>query len=163
MNLEPGKEYELVIDSLPAYESPMTRWDPITKTYQPIKWTVAQEADFISPNWNTRPIETKKSLVYYGCGPATFVHFSCKVQDQSPILVKTSVTNITTKKVTSYYLIPNDTTVWIGHGMCSGAFEFNQGDTYEISFDLMDACGNFTMWTEKKIQFTKPTNQTNDE
>jgi hypothetical protein len=60
--------------------------------------------------------------------------------------------------------MPEDSiTIKIGHGMCLGAFLFENGDDYEISFDLMDASGNTTNWTDDKIEFTKPEEQTHEE
>ena len=157
--LEAGKDYELFIDNLPEFERPLRKWNSRTKEYEKLKWTVVEGSDNISPTWTEKPTETKKTLVYYGCGPATFVHFNFRVEEQSGFLIKTTVTNQKTKKVTSYYLEPNDSNLHVGHGMCSGAFKFKGGDEFEISFDIMDASGNLTSWTEQKMFFTKPNDQ----
>ncbi|NLE05785.1 MAG: hypothetical protein GX638_13435 [Crenarchaeota archaeon] len=157
--LEVGKIYEIFIDSLPDYESSLRKWNTKTKKYETAKWTVIKGIDTIGPTWKKKPVETKKTLAYYGCGPATFVHFNFKIDDKSEFLIKTTVTSLKTKKKSTYYLEPEDSTIQIGHGMCSGAFLFKDGDEYEVSFDIMDASGNLTAWTEKKILFTKPNDE----
>jgi hypothetical protein len=66
---------------------------------------------------------------------------------------------------TSYYVEPVKGNLNIGHGMCSGAFNFDEGDDYEIEFSIMDESGNMTAWTGDRIKFTKPTykNSNNDD
>ncbi len=46
--------------------------------------------------------------------------------------------------------------------MCSGAFDFEEGDNYEIEFSIIDASGNLTAWTGDRIKFTKPTDTNTD-
>jgi hypothetical protein len=41
--------------------------------------------------------------------------------------------------------------------MCSGAFEYDESNDYEIEFSFMDASGNVKNWTGDRIKFTRPT------
>jgi hypothetical protein len=63
---------------------------------------------------------------------------------------------VKTGKETSYYIVPDSDKIYVGHGMCSGAFVFDEGNNYELEFTFMDASGNFTSWTGERIKFTKP-------
>lgn len=161
--LEAGKEYELFIDSLAEYESPLRKWNVKTKKYEGVTWTVVGDIDSTVPLWKTKPTEIKKTLIHYGCGPAINVHFNFKIEEKSEFLIKANVTNKKTQKTTSYYLEPNDSTIEIGHEMCSGAFIFENGEDYEVSFDILDASGNLTTWTGEKIAFTRPTEENSSE
>jgi len=159
--LEVGKNYEIFIDSLPEYERPLQKWNNKTRKYEHAIWTVIEGIDTIQPIWNVKPVETEKTLIHYGCGPEKYVHFKFKIDDESEFLIKATVTNRTTKKITSYYLETDGSSLLIGHGMCSGAFLFEEGNEYDILFNIMDASGNLTLWTDKKIIFTKPIDENN--
>ena len=161
--LEVGKDYELFIDNLADYEKPFRRWNADKREYEKVKWKVIEGIDTDKAIWKITPKETKKTLVYYGCGPATFIFFSFKIEDKSDYLIKAIVNNKKNNKTTSYFLEPTDSTLKIGHGMCSGAFTFKEGDDYVVSFEIMDASGNLTAWTEDKIVFTKPTEENSNE
>jgi hypothetical protein len=155
-NLTVGLDYTLVIEKLPEYES-LDRWNSELKKNEPIVYTVVQGLDTIKPIFSLTPKEIKKSLIYYGCGPSIHVVFNCNVIDSSEFLVKATVKNLKSGKETSYYVEPDKGVLNIGHGMCSGAFNFNDGDNYEIEFSIMDASGNLTTWTGDRIKFSKPT------
>lgn len=54
---------------------------------------------------------------------------------------------------------PDSTSLRIGHGMCSGEFDFEDGGEYEISFSLIDASGNRNDTLTKAIKFISPTDK----
>lgn len=108
--------------------------------------------------------EINKSLVYYGCGPSIHVVFSNPAKDNSDIIVQTTVKDLKTKQETTYYIQPVGDKIKVGHGMCSGAFDFEDGSqNFEVAFAFIDASGNLTPWTGEPIKFTKPKVQTSDE
>lgn len=156
-----GLNYTLLIEELPEGES-LDRWNSELEKREPVVYTVGLELDNKKPIFETCPKEIKKSLIHLGCGPSIHVVFDCNVIDSSEYLVKATVKNLKTGKENSYYLEPNQGTLKIGHGMCSGAFIFDEGDDYEIEFSIMDASGNFTAWTGDRIKFTKPTDTNTD-
>ncbi len=162
--LEIGKVYEIYIDNLPDFEELLIKWNPKTSIHEKINWIVTEGSDTVVPKWTQKPKEVNKTLVEYGCGPEKFVNFAIKVEEQSEFLIKTTVTSKKTKKQTSFYLEPSSALLKVGHDMCSGAFLFDQGNKYEVTFDIMDASGNFTSWIDEKIVFTKPDteNSSND-
>jgi hypothetical protein len=160
--LEAGQEYTLYIDGLDQNEA-LNRFNPVTKELEPIRYKVIAGTDMQKPDLTTRPSELTKTLVYYGCGPAKYVVFSCPVKDASEIIVKTIVRNINTGKETMFYIEPEKGKIKIGHGMCSGAFDFKDSDDYEVEFSFADASGNLTAWTGERIKFTKPMKETGSE
>ena len=154
--LTAGLEYELVIDSLPAYER-IQKWNKKTFKSELPKWKVLSEIDTEFPTWTELPKFKSKSIAYFGCGPSLAVNFSFAAADGSDLLVKTIVKNRKTGKFTTYYLEPTDKNIAVGHGMCSGAFDFDPDDEYEVSFALLDASGNPGCLTTAAIYFTGPT------
>ncbi len=150
--LQPGLNYTLVIDSVPR----LTRYNPGSKKYEAITYHVLQEKDTESPLVPSRPKEIRKSIEQFGCGPAVHVIFSNPATDESELLVKTTVLNLTTKAETIYYLQPEDGEILIGHDMCAGAFYLESGEEFEVEFSFMDASGNVTPWAGNRIRFTRP-------
>lgn len=158
--LEAELEYTMQIDNLPQYES-FERYNNTTQKYEPVTYKVIAGKDTEKPQLTSRPEELKKTLVHYGCGPTVHVGFSNPAKDESDIIVKTTVRSLKTGKETTYYIEPHDDKIKVGHGMCAGAFEFNDGNNYEIEFSFMDSSGNITTWTGERIKFTSPTEETN--
>ena len=150
-----GLDYTLVIDSLPSYEK-LYRWNSNFSRREPIVYKVVDGLDTTKPVFKKIPQEIKKSIIELGCGPEIFVVFECNVIDSSECLIKATVKSKKTGKETSYYVEPENGILNIGHGMCSGAFVFDEGDKYEIEFSIMDSSGNFNLWTGNRIKFTKP-------
>ena len=158
--LEAGLEYTMYIDSLPQYES-FNKYNTTTHKYEPVTYKVVAEKDLEKPQLSSQPKEIKKSLVHYGCGPSIHVVFNNPSNDKSDIIIRTTVKNLKTGKETTYYIEPDGDKIKVGHGMCSGAFDFDEGNNYEIEFSFMDSSGNITAWTGKRIKFSKPTKETN--
>lgn len=158
--LEAGLEYRVIIDSLPDYEN-LYRYNRTTYKPEVVSYRVIDELDFEKPILFGKPKEIGKTLVHYGCGPSIHVVFSNTSLDTADIIIKTTLKNLMTGKETTYFIEPNKDKIKIGHGMCSGAFDFDESENYEIEFSFMDASGNVTNWTDKRIQFTKPNKETN--
>jgi hypothetical protein len=151
-----GKEYELYIEGLPEYLQNLGKWNTKTKKRDPIKWLVTEGTDVTSPIFSDFPNEKEKFLEYYGCGPASYVIYDFKCEDDSEYLIRAEVTNQETKKTTAYYLTAREGQIYIGHSMCSGAFKLTNGQEYIIQFDLMDASGNKSANSPKKMMFKAP-------
>ncbi|TND06975.1 MAG: Uncharacterized protein FD123_3439 [Bacteroidetes bacterium] len=162
--LEAGLEYTLQFDSVAGFKT-LSQWNYETGANETVKWKVTAGTDDSKPVFRAMPKEIKKTLVHYGCGPAMYVIFSCDIKDDSECLVRTTVKNLTSGKTTTYYLETQSRVkqLKIGHGMCSGAFDFDKNSVYEVSFDLVDASGNTSSWTGDKIKFSPPATETAEE
>jgi hypothetical protein len=150
-----GLEYTVCIDGLPEYET-LNRYNAKTGKREAIKYKILAEKDEIAPKMNQKPKEIEKSFVPFGCGPEIYVIFDNRISDNSELLAKTSLKNKSTGKETTYYIPVAGNEISIGHGMCSGAFIFDEGKEFEIEFSFMDASGNLTNWIGERISFTKP-------
>ena len=159
--LETGLVYTMYIDNLPEYER-FEKYNRATKEYEPVRYTVVGGMDQEKPTLSDQPKELKKTLVYYGCGPSIHVVFSNPAIDSSDVMVKTTVKNSKTGEETTFYIEPEGNNIKVGHGMCSGAFVFDDSKHYEVEFSFMDASGNLTAWTGDRIKFTKPTERTDN-
>lgn len=148
--LTQGTSYSLQIDSLDEYERN-------TLSYGESHWTVNKPADQESPQWLRSPSYLDKVMIQYGCGPACFVNFCVCINDLSPVVVYSRMKELKTGAIYEYFVSPDSSTLEIGHGMCSGEFNFRDGEKYEISFSLMDASGNVNDTLTKAIEFYGPT------
>lgn len=151
-----GLEYTMHIDSLPEYES-FNHYNDKTKSYEPIKYNVVAGIDNVKPLFTSVPKEIDKLYLHYGCGPAMSVDFDFPVKDSSEVTIKTTVKNLKSGVETTYFIAPQNNQIVVGHGMCSGAFTFDESNDYEVEFSFMDASGNLTSWVGDRIKFTKPT------
>lgn len=155
--LSAGKEYELVIENLGDMSGQVSKYNSETGEREKIKWTVATGQDNSAPSWTKKAEFKTASREEYGCGPAVYANFIFAASDNSEFLIKTTVKNKTTTKESTYYLTPGEKDIIaVGHGMCSGAFKLEGSDTFEVEFSLMDASGNITKWTGRRIEFKRP-------
>jgi hypothetical protein len=84
------------------------------------------------------------------------VDFDFPIRDSSEVAIQTTVKNIKSGVETTYYIMPQNNQILVGHGMCSGAFTFDESNDYEVEFSFMDSSGNITSWVGDRIKFTKP-------
>jgi hypothetical protein len=158
--LKVGSTYELRIDNLPDKAAQPLRESNRNGGLEKIVFKISASIDVESPILRVAPKEQKKSMVHFGCGPAIWVYFNIAGKDQSELFVRTTFKHKASGKTTTYILLIKDGMVGVGHGMCSGAFQFDDGDNYEVSFQLFDQSGNKGVLTSA-IEFTKPTKETN--
>ena len=151
LELSFNQDYSLQIDNLPKYE-----------TKPSLTFKVTNYIDIVPPIFNANPVETKKTFVSYGCGPAVWIYYNFSGQQDKDCFVRTSVKNKKTGLTTSYILRLENGIVKLGHSMCSGAFDFEDGVNYEASFQLIDQAGNMSI-LRKTVIFSKPTKETADE
>ncbi len=156
VELTAGVKYTMYIDGLPDSDQ-LKRYNNNTKQYEPVTYFVNNEKDTEKPVLTALPKEIDKSYALYGCGPAQHVIFDLPVKDNSDIIIKGTVKNLGSKKETTFYISPNKDRIEIGHGMCSGAFTFDDSKNYEVKFSFMDTSGNITDMSGDAIPFTKPT------
>jgi hypothetical protein len=149
-----GRTYQLKIDKLDEFESSLvSRWNSELGKNEPITWKVDGGTDTEIPKLLNQPELVDKRTIHYGCGPAIYADFKIQTKDESEVLVKTELVDLESGESTIYFLSFADTdTLSVGHGMCSGAFDYKANDKYKVRFSLMDICGNenneWTAWIE---------------
>lgn len=93
----------------------------------------------------------------FGCGPEYFSHFGISCSDASDLLIYTELRDVKTKFYFRYYLpMLEAQKIMIGHGMCGGAFRFEDNIQYEARFKIYDFCGNTTDEFSKWIPLGNP-------
>ncbi len=157
-----GNEYTLALQHLPNKDPGPARYSSLTNKWEALRFTVNTTLDNDIPVISTVPTLKKKTYAVYGCGPAKWVYFNLTGIDQSELFVRTTVKNKATGKSTTYILKLKEGQVQVGHGMCSGAFNFDNGNEFEITFQLFDQSGNKGS-VSNAISFEKPTVYTNEE
>lgn len=153
--LDDGREYTVIIDSLPRHEE-LERISNTSENSLAPSYRVVAGKDDARPEVTAKPVIMKKRHTQYGCGPAIYVEFSNPAKDDSEIWVKTTVRSLKSGKEATYYLVPEDEKIYVGLSMCSGAFAFRDDGSYEVELSFMDSCGNLTAWTGERMVFTKP-------
>ena len=145
--LEVGLTYLLIIDSLNS---------EMSSIFSQRIYNVSKTMDLAKPNIISKPKYKSKALKHYGCGPEAYVNFTFNIKDSFELIVKTRLKNLKTGKTETYYIVPKNNEISVGYGMCSGAFNLEEGYNYEVKFYFTDASGNGTTWKNKGIQFTAP-------
>ena len=152
--LKPNTKYEIV---LVGFDCDIQRkYNEEKDRYDKNEWTTTNIIDSIAPVFIVPPKEISKKYTSYGCGPGVEVFFNYKDQDASKCLIKAIVKDTKTDRITEYYLKPINDTISVGHGMCSGAFELENHEKYEITFIIMDSSGNSNKLIDYKLLFTRP-------
>jgi hypothetical protein len=144
-----GRTYTLHIDRLEGYCQEEF-------ASQKRSWMVIPQADLRKPAWKAKPAYHSKSLIQYGCGPAKYVNFCLCIEDESPVLVLARVKNLETGSMNECFVIPPAVGLSLGHGMCTGEFDFKEGYNYEASFALLDAGGNQSAIYTEPVPFRTP-------
>ena len=80
----------------------------------------------------------------FGCGPAIEVNVSAVVDDEGPELhVLAEVRPVGRDGVPMRFrLTPWMGVVAIGHGMCGGGFQLEEGESYSVRLSAVDRAGN---------------------
>lgn len=156
-----GRDYNLVIDGLPDSVR-HEQLDSTEQTWIIASYTVVAGRDTQPPMLTAKPAVVMAPSKPPGHRPyiefpiSQWVHFSYAAQDESEIIVKTTMKSLKTGRETTYFIEPNDTTIAVGNSMCVGAFSFIEGGNYEIAFTFMDSAGNTTPANSEWIAFTAP-------
>ena len=149
--LKAGEVYSLVISNLPFYETQPVR----AGSGMTVRFKINKTSDFKKPVFTGLPIERKKTMELFGCGPASWVYFNIPASDNSEWNVRVQVKEQSSGIKTEYILNAEDGMIKVGHGMCSGAIYFKNKQTYSIRFQLIDQSGNTSPFT-RTITFSSP-------
>lgn len=154
--LSPNTKYYLqYANQTKAEESEFEQWNSIKKKKERVYWITAEDktTPLLDPKLT---IEYKNSeVVFYGCGPATYAVFSITNKPDCEVWCKTEVIDLSTSKSSTYLINASKETLNVGHGMCSGAFVFNQKGKYKVRFTPMNNDGA-TLSTTNWITFDSP-------
>lgn len=106
------------------------------------RWRVRGVADVTPPSWKSAPVVAERVFQRYGCGPAVQLVMNIEVDDANAFVIEAHETKT---GGTIEYLVPlsKPGVVELGHGMCSGPFNFEEEDS-KLELFAVDAAGNRT-------------------
>lgn len=160
--LSEKEEYRLYIEDLNNKAFPPKFLNEKSRNWISGPITVKRNVTTDVSAFNYMITETKKTLVSYGCGPASWVYFNVSGLDSSTLYVRTTVKSLRSGSVTTYVLPIENGQVRVGHGMCSGAFYFKNAGDYEVTFTLTDQSYNKSI-TSRSLVFSQPVKATDEE
>lgn len=118
-------------------------------------WMVAG-ADHDPPRWTSQVKVLDKSWTEFGCGPASEVWLDVPLSE-SPSAVLVTVAATKGAPENAMILPVRDGKVMLGHGMCSGAFEFSAEQEYQATVMGLDLARNPTQSPHQVVKFFGPT------
>ncbi len=110
-------------------------------------WKISEPKKNSKPNWKQFPELIQKKNRPLGCGNVVYLIYSlCENKDNSAwmqIRFKNE-----TDKTWQYGIVALDSArIYVGHGMCSGLFNMNEGTHGQIQFRKLNEWGDFSMWS----------------
>ncbi|WP_224250178.1 hypothetical protein [Hyalangium gracile] len=142
--LKPGMRYTLRLTRPVSAKIPVLRPEISSRGDEilAMAWTVSP-ADLTPPRWHEAPRATGQKVVHFGCGPAIHVDVSAAVEDErSQVQILAEVKRAEGGEPVRFRLTPSMQQVRIGHGMCSGGFELQEGVRYSVRLMAVDMAGN---------------------
>lgn len=138
------------------------RWDLVfvkPDRFMPTKplgsWMVTNQApDTTPPAFTGRPKAGETKWQEYGCGPGSFLAVD-EVATNEPALLEAQVTFKGTTQVVTLAMNAKEPVLQLGHGMCSGVFEFPHGAEVTVVLTPVDLSGNRGPPSEP-LRFTAP-------
>ena len=100
----------------------------------------------------------KTEVNWYGCGPSAHAIFDVENRGESEVWYKTELVDMETNTKTVYYISDREGQVYVGHGMCSGAFGFRLKGQYKVQFTPMNLDGKHgkpTAWYVFESPFSR--------
>lgn len=128
----------------------MMQYNREKKEREKVFWKTTNKKLLETLNSNLN-IEFKKTeVVHYGCGPSANAIFNIKNKSESEIWYKTEVVDLNTNNKIVFYIKEWNDKLNVGHGMCSGAFTYNNKGKYKVRFTPMNIDGKSLKTTDWK-------------
>lgn len=156
--LKPNTTYHLKYSKQTKNEEfEMMEYNRVKKEREKVYWKTTNKKSMITLNSNLKIEFEKTEVIHYGCGPSANAIFNVKNKSQSEIWYKTEVVNLKTNNKKVFYIKEWNDKLNIGHGMCSGAFTYNNNGKYKVRFTPMNTDGKSlktTNWKTFESPFT---------
>lgn len=154
--LKPNTTYYLKYTDQTDNESrEMFQYNREKKKREKVYWKTTDKKFALELNSNVTVKFKNTKVIHYGCGPSANAIFEIENQSKSEIWFKTEVMELKTNKRTTFYIREWKNTLNVGHGMCAGAFTFNNKGKYKVRFTPMNTDGK-SLKTTKWITFNSP-------
>lgn len=120
------------------------------KEWENVAWNTSNLKHTAPLNSNLQLEFVETNVEFYGCGPEANAVFDISGKGDAEIWYKTEVEELATGKRTIYYIREWKDQLFVGHGMCSGAFTYKKDGKYKVRFTPLNIDGNelaTTSWT----------------
>ncbi|QED36677.1 hypothetical protein FK178_02640 [Antarcticibacterium arcticum] len=152
-SLLPNRKYYLKLSAKPdedILKNFNQRYNPLKKEDEMVYWETTGLQNAAPLDKNLKIVFAETNVQFYGCGPEANAIFNISEKANAQIWFKTEVMDLTTGKLTTYYIQEWKGKLYVGHNMCSGAFTYNKKGNYKVRFTPMNIDGrelNTTSWT----------------
>lgn len=119
----------------------MMQYNREKKEREKVYWKTTDKKTLETLNSNLNIEFENTAVEHYGCGPSANAIFNIKNKSESEIWYKTEVVDLSTKDKKTYYIKEFNGKLNVGHGMCSGAFTYNNKGIYKVRFTPMNTDG----------------------
>ena len=149
--LKPNTTYFLKYsDQTENEEREMMQYNREKKEREKVYWKTTDKKTLETLNSNLNIEFENTEVVHYGCGPSANAIFNVKNKSESEIWFKTEVVDLGTNDKKIYYIKEWNGKLNVGHGMCSGAFIYNNKGKYKVRFTPMNTDGKSLKTTDWK-------------
>jgi len=137
-NLKPNEKYFLKIENLTEKELKLIR-----SKGELIYWLTRKSNNVDFENFDIDINYFGNEYTEYGCGPAVSATFKITKNYSIETWFKTELKDLSDNSLQTYILTNASNFIDVGHGMCSGPFQFGQSGNYKVRFTPMLSNGNF--------------------
>ncbi|MGY5846586.1 hypothetical protein ACW6QP_04140 [Salegentibacter sp. HM20] len=123
------------------------KYDRLEKEHKRVKWTTTTTpAEALNQELEINFLENQ--VEFYGCGPEAFLIFELENTNDQEIWYHTELVDLQTGESHSYILDVWKDALYVGHGMCSGAFSYSKEGEYKVRFTPMNIDGESLATTD---------------
>lgn len=139
--LSPNTKYHLKYTNETESETrELSNWNTTTQRREKITWTTGSETKSpLKEDTTFRFIKSESKS--YGCGNSSNAIFETNEANVSEIIFRTELLNVTTNKISTFYIFANQKMLQVGYGMCSGGFDLKDNSNYKVRFTATDSTG----------------------
>ncbi|WP_066219844.1 hypothetical protein [Formosa haliotis] len=155
--LKPNTKYFLkYANQTEDEERDLTQYNKEKKEREKVYWKTTDKKELETLNSNLKVEFENTEVIHYGCGPSAYAIFKVKNKSESEIWYKTEVVDLSTNLLKCFYIKEWNGKLNVGHGMCAGAFTYNNKGKYKVRFTPMNTDGKLlttTSWTTFESPF----------
>ena len=129
----------------------MIQYNREKKEREKIYWKTTNKKVLETLNSNLNIEFEKTEIIHYGCGPSVYAIFNIKNKSKNEIWYKTEVIDLKTNNKKVFYIKEWNGKLNVGHGMCAGAFTYNNKGKYKVRFTPMNTDGKSLKTTNWEI------------
>lgn len=160
--LLPNTKYYLFYENQTEREKgEMLEYNMVTNKREPVFWQTTNWIEQNNLDSNLKITYSKNDIKPYGCGDSVNAIFTVSSENDSEIWFKTELVEIASGQKTIIYLTEKEHLLYVGKGMCGGAFRFKSNKKYKVCFTPTNTDGKplkRTKWIEFKSPYDTENN-----